>query len=1152
MEQSTQFMTSEDLYKTLLRQSLTKYSDMLNHDLSMFEIPNIPESDIAKDLVDCKEKLKYVLSEINFYRIPEIDLDLSTDIQNTFRVAQQEYDNRMEALMLKHETELREDRLSYDMNKKAIEDEVLGSAAPVKYKHEELLKFEPIITKLFKRYGIASNEMYVDMDINILELETLIDRALLTCKSIESKSDDLIKRITSPLHDEPSIAYSYIALALIVLWLLFPIIGIVYIFNTIKETYSVYHNIESYNIAKSLMAPIDFLKYVDTSKLNIAPYDNTGIVKRHSDELSTLYAENPKLKYEHELSKYRSDAGLKWIGEEISGIKKDVEERLAAIKSGVEKAIECVDSKLNDLKQNTPILGEHINSSAVMDTNYFLALNDGVDPVYEDFGLNNITIVGGINEATNLVKILFVNMLLSVRARCLRINIYDPDYLGQHFSEYTSQAASEYIDISKLEFNKVFENMRKEVSNNIQKLQTLDILDYNKKAEELGMLTMQYSLYIIVSGIDDKIFENKAFMEFIKYSATYGIFIWVIYKKALPGTRGLPSSYSPDDSEPLVYDNSIGARAIKTFEYALENNKPTLLDYRGKFMDNVLPSDKWWTGNTTKGVRVRVGLRDGDPAKPEYIHFNDSDAHFLTTGSTGSGKSVTIDTIMLTMMHEYPPDELTIVYLDLKNSEVAKYTKNEASLLPHAKVLAGTSDGEYCLSVIDWAMSEMQRRAALYSKYKLQKVEDLRTMYDDPTRPDYDPEVHLPRIVIIVDEFKVLFDPSRVPQKIISALSDKLSSLTLLGRAASIHLWFIAQDMKGTLPTNIQENFSLRGCLRATKAISESILGNTAAGLLTEKAGWFYTNNSAGQNAKANKLWKIPFANPNQIKESIADLGALSESRGLLGYGAKLYDENVTRTESDFYEAYNSNEILSSNGMRFMLGERTVYSEKTSPFNIMFSKDEKENLVSLAFDQKNMLDILSTFIHNITGCTEKCHLLINSADKDTIKLLDLERYVPEDWSDFMSPNYPLDDYLEDIEELIEDREQLEYDAINPLYILNICWERKEGVSVDESYSHVSRLVKLMSRGNQCKVHFIYIGREHGLPNRIGTSCNHSIAAKVDSRSSIFLLSDDIAEKLRTPEPGKSSFALYKFGSKISKFKIYEFPIIGKIEERDVG
>lgn len=163
------------------------------------------------------------------------------------------------------------------------------------------------------------------------------------------------------------------------------------------------------------------------------------------------------------------------------------------------------------------------------------------------------------------------------------------------------------------------------------------------------------------------------------------------------------------------------------------------------------------------------------------------------------------------MIHEYAPDELQLVYIDMKNAEVAKYTKDGYSLIPHAIIVAGTTDGEYCLSIFDWALDEMLRRMTICRKYGVQKVEDLRKKFDDSTREGYDIEVHIPRIVILIDEFQVMFDTSRIPSKIISKIDGRITSLVKLARAASMHLWFTSQEMSGTLSKNVLDNFSMRG-----------------------------------------------------------------------------------------------------------------------------------------------------------------------------------------------------------------------------------------------------------------------------------------------------------------------------------------------------
>ena len=130
--------------------------------------------------------------------------------------------------------------------------------------------------------------------------------------------------------------------------------------------------------------------------------------------------------------------------------------------------------------------------------------------------------------------------------------------------------------------------------------------------------------------------------------------------------------------------------------YDLEHNKVAALDYRKGYLLKYLPEDKWWKQNSIKGIELRFGLENGDPAKAYTLYFDDKNVHFLLGGATGAGKSVAIDCAMQTMLHEYASDELQLVYIDLKNAEVAKYTKDGICLIPHCIIAAGTTDGEYC------------------------------------------------------------------------------------------------------------------------------------------------------------------------------------------------------------------------------------------------------------------------------------------------------------------------------------------------------------------------------------------------------------------------------------------------------------------------
>lgn len=1144
-------MTSEDLYKVLIDAKSVKYLDYVMSDLERFAIPQYAYTGNLKELIAYKNRLLDLQKDIRNYTVPTLDFDVAQAITEHYSSDMLEYARRKAALEDEIRAEYDALERTYEEECKSVERSAQESIAPIKQKHDTLLSYKDRLRGAMEYYGITPTDTSISADISREEFEALLDTALPVCAKIDGRFNGLIEKGLSPLTEDAAVASLYLVLLLLVTWLILPAIGILYIVVMFVNTRTMYKQMDSLRIAESLMHTVDFNKYIPEDSYT-KPTLNTSIIDAEASErMELLSKEDPRLQVELECRKFKTTEGLSYVSEVIDAAQSTARNMYDKISKEVDESVNKITDLVEMELANVKRFGDYMNSSTAMDTKYVIGYENEVIPVFRDFGLTNINFVGTYKDTLlDTLKVMFVNAFLSVRANGLEVVVFDMEYLGQAFSEFITSKTAPYIKIESKDFNKVQDEMFKHASENILSIKTQTITEFNKVSEEQGMVTRPYYLYIFLTGLGDKLEENKPFMEFLKYSANQGVLVWTVYPKQLAGPMNVNLPLVLDEGELVHYDFDLGARAVHTYEYALANNKQKALDYRKGFLFKYLPESTWWTKDSIKQINIHLGLVDGDPSKAYLHYFDDKNVHFLLGGATGAGKSVAIDCTLQTMIHEYAPDELQLVYIDMKNAEVAKYTKDGYSLIPHAIIVAGTTDGEYCLSIFDWALEEMLRRMTICRKYGVQKVEDLRKKYDDSSREDYDPEVHIPRIVILVDEFQVMFDTSRIPSKIISKIDGRITSLVKLARAASMHLWFTSQEMTGTLSKNVLDNFSMRGALRCTKEISTTLIGNDASGTIKEKVGWMYSNDSAGQDKNANRLWRIPLAPTDDLMLGITELQEKAQKENRLVLRAKFFDEKQGRTVEDFKQAYAELEAFKEPHF-FVMGERTVYSTKTTPFNFRLVEDDKENIMIGAFERQDTMDLIGTIIDNINMKGDKASILISCCDRDTSYLLNLNQYQPEGWEDFLSPYYPTEEVLLDLTELAEAREEDATEDAPILYILCIMWEKREGISVNEKYKQQEDFQKLVARLNAVKVHFIFVSRSKGLPGGIVSLCNHKICAKADEKLALQLTGDTASFKFPSPNKDEACFALYCYGSDTSKFKIYRHTLERELEAREL-
>ena len=159
--------------------------------------------------------------------------------------------------------------------------------------------------------------------------------------------------------------------------------------------------------------------------------------------------------------------------------------------------------------------------------------------------------------------------------------------------------------------------------------------------------------------------------------------------------------------------------------------------------------------------------------------------HLLIAGSTGSGKSVCINTLIMSMLFKYKPEELRMIMVDPKVVELSVYNG-----IPHLLIPVVT-DPKKAAAALNWAVAEMDSR---YKKFAETGSRDLKgyndkvqMIIDDPEIPENQKPEKLPQIVIIIDELADLMMVSS------QEVEDAICRIAQLARAAGMHLVIATQ-----------------------------------------------------------------------------------------------------------------------------------------------------------------------------------------------------------------------------------------------------------------------------------------------------------------------------------------------------------------------
>ncbi|MBI2955678.1 MAG: DNA translocase FtsK 4TM domain-containing protein [Acidobacteria bacterium] len=209
--------------------------------------------------------------------------------------------------------------------------------------------------------------------------------------------------------------------------------------------------------------------------------------------------------------------------------------------------------------------------------------------------------------------------------------------------------------------------------------------------------------------------------------------------------------------------------------------------------------------------------------------------HLLIAGATGTGKSVAINSMIISMLYKAAPEEVNFILIDPKRLELGLYEN-----IPHLFTPIVT-DTKLAANALRNATREMERRLKLLARFGVRHLDQYNQHFaDDDLRPgvgeDGEEITPLPYLIIVIDELAdlMLIDTPNVEESI--------TRLAQMARAVGIHLILATQRPSVDVITGlIKANFPARMCFRvATKVDSRTILDSNGAEALLGKGDMLY------------------------------------------------------------------------------------------------------------------------------------------------------------------------------------------------------------------------------------------------------------------------------------------------------------------------
>ena len=205
------------------------------------------------------------------------------------------------------------------------------------------------------------------------------------------------------------------------------------------------------------------------------------------------------------------------------------------------------------------------------------------------------------------------------------------------------------------------------------------------------------------------------------------------------------------------------------------NNKRSIVGLKSMLANSVFINSKKNSLTFALGKNV-----DGEVVCPDITKM----PHLLVAGTTGSGKSICLSALLVSLLYKYGPEELRLILVDPKQVEFISYDK-----LPHLMINEIIYDVDKAIKALNWAIKEMERRYGLFKDMTEHGVATKNLDEYNAHLPEG--EEKLPKIVVVLDEFGDLMLQAK------KDIESRIIKLVQKARACGIHLILATQRPLG-------------------------------------------------------------------------------------------------------------------------------------------------------------------------------------------------------------------------------------------------------------------------------------------------------------------------------------------------------------------
>ncbi len=405
----------------------------------------------------------------------------------------------------------------------------------------------------------------------------------------------------------------------------------------------------------------------------------------------------------------------------------------------------------------------------------------------------------------------------------------------------------------------------------------------------------------------------------------------------------------------VINDHGIQSQHMKDFATKIKAYYEKKKQVKRELKD-LQKDEKFWTESSQFKMSVPVGWDINH--KEVCFEIGEAQNHTLICGRSGSGKSNFLHVLIQNLAFYYAPNEIQLFLLDYKEGvEFNAYAKE--GILEHARLVSVASSVGFGVSFLSWLDKEMKKRGEMFKQFDA-NVKDLSA---------YREHGEMPRLIVVIDEFQVLFSDSSTKEK--ERVEAYLTNILKKGRSFGVHLILATQTMRGAdINRSLMAQIANRIALPMDAEDSDSILGDDVACELVRPEGIF--NNNGGHKKYHTKM-SIPKA-PDDFTPFIKKIHRDFNQRNLAPIEHKIYNGETPLEMPN---------ILKANEMRLHLGKEVDYEQKDL---IVGFESNESHLLVVSQDLNARIALMKLFAQNFKTANKE--LLFYNAEKRLVRELD--------------------------------------------------------------------------------------------------------------------------------------------------------------------